>query len=89
MGDSGPVDTKALALAPGESQSISLTAEIGAMVPVSTVGGFSTVVESDIELAGKRHMTRGGGGYASSLERGLRQASTAWYFAESALAPVT
>ncbi|HVJ27618.1 MAG TPA: hypothetical protein VM493_08735 [Vicinamibacterales bacterium] len=83
MGDSGPVDTKALALAPGESQSISLTAEIGAMVPVSTL------VESDIELAGKRHMTRGGGGYGSSLERGLRQASTAWYFAESALAPVT
>jgi hypothetical protein len=83
VGDSGPVDTKALALAPGESQSISLTAEIGAMVPVSTL------VESDIELAGKRHMTRGGGGYASSLERGLRQASTAWYFAESALAPVT
>ena len=78
VGDSGPVGTRTVTLAPGASQSISLNAAVG------TVGGFATIVESDVELAGERHMSWGEGGYGSSLERGVRRAETTWYFAEGA-----
>ncbi len=76
VGDSGPVGTRTITLGPGTSQSISLDAEVG------TAGGYGTIVESDIELAGERRMSWGEGGYGSSLERGVRQASATWYFAE-------
>ncbi len=78
VGSSGPVGAKTITLAPGTSQSISLNTDIGA------VGGYATIVESNIELFGERHMSWGEGGYGSSLERGVRHPSATWYFAEGA-----
>ena len=61
VGDSGPVGTTTITLAPGASQSISLNTEVGAVAGSGTVG-LGTLVESNIELAGERHMAWGEGG---------------------------
>jgi uncharacterized repeat protein (TIGR03803 family) len=43
---------------------------------------FSTIIESDDEVAVDRTMTWGAGGYGSHLETGLAAPSTTWFFAE-------
>jgi hypothetical protein len=48
------------------------------------VGGVSAVVESDRPVAATRQMTWGSPIYASTLESGIPETATSWYFAEGA-----
>jgi Domain of unknown function (DUF4394)/Bacterial Ig-like domain (group 3) len=50
-------------------------------------GGVSTSIESDQPVAATRQMTWGTPVYGSTLESGVPDTSTAWYFAEGATNP--
>jgi hypothetical protein len=50
-------------------------------------GGVSTLIESDQPIAATRQMTWGTPVYGSTLESGVPDTSTTWYFAEGATGP--
>jgi uncharacterized repeat protein (TIGR03803 family) len=53
-----------------------------ATLPGLAHANFSTIVESDADLAVDRTMTWDASGYGSHLETGITAPSTTWYFAE-------
>ena len=55
-----------------------------ATLPGLEHAAFSTIIESDTDVAVDRTMTWDSSGYGSHLETGIAAPSTTWYFAEGA-----
>jgi hypothetical protein len=72
------------ALEPLARRSLDLNAILAAL---DIAGGVSTLIESDQPIAATRQMTWGTPVYGSTLESGVPDTGTTWYFAEGATSP--
>jgi hypothetical protein len=79
--EGAPTISLEFVLAPWARRTLNVNAIMGAL---GLAGGVSTLIESDQPIGSTRQMTWGSPVYGSTLESGVPDTSTTWYFAEGA-----